>query len=617
VAVWLVFGYQATEAPRIPLRNFFRNPEKTGFQTSPDGQYLSFMKPYHSRLNVFVQKRDGGSAAIRITNETARDVAGYFWKGNNRILYRKDFKGDENFHVVAVDRNGRNLRDLTPFSGVRAEIYDELEGNDREIIIGMNRRNLQIFDVYRLDVNSGELIMLAENPGNVEGWLTDHQGRVRVAVAFEGINNTLLYRESEAMPFRKIFTSDFRETITPLFFTFDNQNIYAASNIGRDKSAIVEFDLKNAKEIAEIFADPDVDVKNLHYSRKRKVLTYIDYITWKTRYKFLDNDTEIVMNKLRRYLPHGELILVDTNKNEDLYIVRQYSDRSRGGYYLYETAHDRLTILAEISPWLKEEYMCEMKPIVYKSRDGLLIHGYVTLPRGMAARNLPIVVNPHGGPWTRDVWGFDAEAQFLANQGFAVLQMNYRGSTGYGRKFWEASFKQWGRKMQDDISDGVNWLVKLGIANPQKVAIYGGSYGGYAVLAGLTFTPELYACGVDYCGVSNLFTFMKTIPPYWKPSLERFYIMVGNPEKDLELLRAASPIFHVDRIKAPLLVGQGAQDPRVNVNESDQIVAAVRKRGIHVEYMVKENEGHGFHNEENRLDFYGAMEIFLKKNLFR
>lgn len=612
----MVLDNRISGVPQIPLRDFFRNPEKTGFQISPDGQYLSFMKPDHNRMNVFVQKL-GGKAVVRITNETMRDVAGYFWKGNSRIIYRKDFKGDENFHVVAVDRDGRNLQDLTPFSGVRAEIYDVLEDNDREIIIGMNQRNPQVFDVYRLNIGTGELKMVAENPGNVEGWLTDHQGRVRIAVAFDGINNTLLYRESEAMLFRKVITTDFRETISPLFFTFDNQNIYATSNIGRDKSAIVEFNLRNSKELAVIFADPEFDVSNLHYSHKRKVLTYIDYTTWKIKYKFLDNYTELVFDKLRRhYLPHGELILVDTNRNEDLYIVRQYSDRSRGIYYLYDTVSDRLTKLAEISPWLKKEFMCEMKPVVYKSRDGLLIHGYVTLPRGMAAHNLPVVVNPHGGPWARDIWGFDAEVQFLANRGFAVLQMNYRGSTGYGRIFWEASFKQWGQKMQDDITDGVSWLIKLGIANPRRIGIYGGSYGGYATLAGLAFTPELYACGVDYCGVSNLFTFMKTIPPYWKPTLERFYVMVGNPQKDIELLRAVSPIFHVDRIKAPLFVAQGAQDPRVNINESNQIVEAHRKRGVYVEYMVKENEGHGFHNEENRLDFYGAMEEFLKKNLF-
>jgi dipeptidyl aminopeptidase/acylaminoacyl peptidase len=255
--------------------------------------------------------------------------------------------------------------------------------------------------------------------------------------------------------------------------------------------------------------------------------------------------------------------------------------------------------------------MAEMKPISYVTRDGITIHGYLTLPVGGSGKNLPLVVNPHGGPWVRDSWGFNPEVQFLASRGYAVLQMNYRGSTGYGRKFWEASFKQWGKKMQDDISDGVKYVVDQGIANAKKVCIYGGSYGGYATLAGLAFTPELYACGVDYVGVSNLFTFMKTIPAYWKPELDRLHEMVGDPDKDKELLTAASPVFHVDRIRAPVLVAQGRQDPRVNIDESNQIVAALQKRGVAVKYLIKDDEGHGFHNEENRFDFYAAMEQFL------
>jgi len=259
--------------------------------------------------------------------------------------------------------------------------------------------------------------------------------------------------------------------------------------------------------------------------------------------------------------------------------------------------------------------MAEMKAISYKTRDGLTIHGYLTVPKGMPPKNLPVVVNPHGGPWYRDSWTFNPEVQFLANRGYAVFQMNFRGSVGYGKAFWEASFKQWGKTMQDDITDGVNCLIKEGIADPKRIAIYGGSYGGYATLAGVTFTPDLYACAVDYVGVSNLFTFLKTIPPYWKPMLDMMYEMVGDPQKDSALLAASSPVFHVDKIKVPLMVAQGAKDPRVNIDESNQIVNALKQRGVEVEYLVKENEGHGFANEENRFDFYEAMEKFLAKHL--
>jgi dipeptidyl aminopeptidase/acylaminoacyl peptidase len=459
------------------------------------------------------------------------------------------------------------------------------------------------------------MTMIAENPGNITSWVTDHDGKLRIARATDGVNSSLLYRESEDGEFRSIITTNFREAISPIFFMFDNTNLYCSSNIGRDKEAIVLIDPSTGHEKKVIFEHPEVDVEGLHYSRKRKVITYASYTTWKGERHFFDHETEKIFARLNELLPNYEIAIVSHNKEEDILVVRTYSDRSLGGYFLYEKQTDTLTKLSEVSPWLDENDLCERKPITYTSRDGLTIHGYLTLPKGKDPTNLPVVVNPHGGPWHRDVWAYNPEVQFLANRGYAVFQMNFRGSVGYGRKFWEASFKQWGKTMQDDVSDGVRWLIEQGIANPAKVAIYGGSYGGYCTLAGMTFTPDLYACGIDYVGVSNLFTFMTTIPPYWKPLLEMMYEMVGDPEKDKELLHSASPVFHVDQIKSPLFVIQGAKDPRVNINESNQIVDALKKRGIDVPYMVKENEGHGFHNEENRFEVYEAMEKFLDKHL--
>ena len=322
--------------------------------------------------------------------------------------------------------------------------------------------------------------------------------------------------------------------------------------------------------------------------------------------------------RIKKHFPGYRYGVADTDKEELHSLIYVGSDRTRGAYYYYDVVADTATKIAETAPWLHEEDMVEMHPVSYTTRDGLPIEAYLSLPQGVkldTARNLPVVVNPHGGPWARDTWGFSSEVQFLCNRGYAVFQMNFRGSTGYGRQFLEASYKQWGLKMQDDITDGVQWLIRQGIANPSRIAIYGGSYGGYATLAGLTFTPDLYACGVDYVGVSNLFTFMETIPPYWRPMLEMMYEQVGHPEKDREQLAATSPALHANEIKAPLFVAQGANDPRVNKEESDQMVAALRERGVEVEYMVKENEGHGFHNQENRFDFYRAMEKFLAKYL--
>ncbi len=604
---------------KYSIEDFFRLPKKSGYRLSPDGKYFSYLGPYKRRLNLFVQKATS-KRARRITSLTDRDIAWYFWK-DDRLVFAKDDAGDENFHLYAVDLNGENLQELTPFKDIRIDLIDDLEDLEHEIIIAMNKNNPQLFEPYRLNILTRELHQLAENANPLEPidtWMTDHEGKLRIASkVVGGTNTTLLYRESEELPFREVLTTDFREGISPLFFDFQNEHLaYVSSNLGRDKSVIVKVDMRTGKEVeAPLFSHPDVDVYRLAYSRKRRVPTTITYDTDRRHRHFLDPEIQGIFQRLEQELAGYEIAITGTNKAEDKFMVRTYSDRSLGAYYLFDKKADTLSKIAEVSPWLDENDMAPMQPIQYSSRDGLTIHGYLTLPVGKKAQNLPVVINPHGGPWVRDHWGFNPEVQLLANRGFAVLQMNYRGSTGYGRKFWESSFRQWGRKMQDDITDGVAWLVEQHIADPQRIAIYGGSYGGYATLAGVTFTPDLYACAIDYVGVSNLFTFMNTIPPYWKPYLDMMYKMVGNPEVDKELMYEASPVFHTEKIKCPLFVVQGANDPRVNIDESDQIVRALRSRGLEVLYMVKYDEGHGFHNEENRFEFYKAMLGFLGKHL--
>jgi dipeptidyl aminopeptidase/acylaminoacyl peptidase len=364
-----------------------------------------------------------------------------------------------------------------------------------------------------------------------------------------------------------------------------------------------------------IYENTDADIVGLDYSKLRKVLTVAYFETDKLQKHFLDSEAEQIDNKIKTQIPNYIFQITRKSKDETKLLVAANSDRYYGGYFLYDVKSGEFKKLADVMPWLQDKDMAEMKPVTYQSRDGLTIQGYLTLPKGMKAEKLPVVVNPHGGPWARDSWGFNPEVQFLANRGYAVLQMNFRGSTGYGKKFWESSFKQWGRTMQNDITDGVKWLISQGIADSARIAIYGGSYGGYATLAGITLTPELYTCAVDYVGVANMFTFMKTIPPYWEPLRQMFYEMVGDPVKDSLMLAEVSPVFLVNRIRCPLLVVQGANDPRVNINESNQIVDSLRKMGVTVEYMVKDNEGHGFYNQENQFDFYRAMEKFLGTHL--
>lgn len=605
------------QAKQIPLEDFFKNPEKSRYRISPDGKYYSYMAPYENRMNIFVQEV-GSDDAIRLTSETDRDISNYFWKNPTRILFMKDTGGDENFRLYGVNVDGTNLVCFTDFPEVRTEIIDDLENVPTEVIIGMNKRNPQVFDPYRLNIETGKMEMLAENPGNIQGWMFDHDGKLRVALAVDGVNTQVLFREKESDPFHPVLTTSFKETMNPQFFTFDNKNVYAVSNLGRDKTAAVIFDLTTGEEIEMLYENPDYDVDRLSYSKKRKVLTTASYESWKGERYFFDDEAKSIYDRLDQDLGDYEVVITGITKDEDKFIIRTYSDRSLGAYYIYNKNTDELTKIVEVSPWIDENEMASQVPVEYQSRDGLTIHGYLTLPLGYTMENaedLPVVVNPHGGPWARDSWGFNPEIQFLANRGYAVFQMNFRGSTGYGKEFWEKSFKQWGLAMQDDITDGVNWLIEKEIADEDRIAIYGGSYGGYATLEGLVKTPDLYAAGVDYVGVSNLFTFMKTIPPYWKPFLEMMYEMVGNPVTDSLQYVETSPALNADKIVAPLFIAQGANDPRVNKDESDQMVEALKKRGVVVEYLVKDDEGHGFHNEENRFDFYRAMEKFLGEHM--
>ena len=606
---------------QIPLEDFFRNSERTGYQLSPDGSYISYMAPYKDRLNVFVRRVDETDEhAIRITNETERSVAGYMWADNQRLLYMKDTAGDENYQLYGVHRDGTDDRAYTAFDGVRTSLIDDLEEQPGVVMIGMNKRNPEVFDPYRLNIETGELTLLAENPGNIQGWMTDHDGRLRVATAIvDGVNTQILYRDTEDEPFKPVLTTNFRDVVSFMEFTPDNKEVYAATNLHRDKTILVRMNPATCEELEVLYENERYDIASISYSRKRKKLLSVYCTGHKEPVRhYFDAEEEQLRQRIKAHFPNQRYGIADTDKAEANYLIYVGGDLTRGSYWHYNALTDKAKKIADLAPWIKSDEMNAMHPVCYTTRDGLQIEAYLTLPDGLTpdtAKQLPVVVNPHGGPWARDCWGYSSEVQFLSNRGYAVFQMNFRGSTGYGRHFLEASYKQWGLKMQDDITDGVKWLIEQGIANPNRIAIYGGSYGGYATLAGLTFTPDLYACGIDYVGVSNLFTFMQTIPPYWRPMLEMMYEQVGHPEHDADQLAATSPALHADKIKVPLFVAQGANDPRVNKAESDQMVEALRQRGVVVEYMVKDNEGHGFHNQENRFDFYRAMERFLKAHL--
>jgi dipeptidyl aminopeptidase/acylaminoacyl peptidase len=607
--------------PQIPLEDFFENPQFTGFKISPDGNYISWLQPWQKRLNLYVQKTEDRLAskpgAKRLSASEHRDILDYLWVDDEHLLFFQDFEGDENYHAYRVGLESEAI-DLTPFEGVKVGFVDELHDFPGEVMIQLNKRNPQLFDLYRLNVATASLDLVAENPGHISQWIVDNQARVRSAYYNNGVQSGLLYRNSEDEEFQTVFETDFKNSLDPLFYDFDDQYLLALSNIDRDKLAAVRIDPRTAEEIELLYVNEQFDAAGIGRSHVRKILTAVQYTDWRVQRHFLDEKSADRFAKLQAQLGEDEIHVEARTQNEKELILKTLGDRNPGTFFYYNSEKDELKELGEAKPKLKREELSSVKPIQYTSRDGLQIHGYLTLPENYSAgKKIPMLINPHGGPWHRDIWRYNPELQFLANRGIGVLQMNFRGSLGYGKEFWKSSFKEWGKKMQDDVSDGVHWLIEQGIADPDRVGIYGGSYGGYCTLAGMTFTPELYCCGVDYVGVSNLFTFMDSFPPYWEPFREMMYEMVGHPEQDKEYLHSSSPVFHVDRIQAPVLVVQGARDPRVNQAESEQIVAALKDRGLDVAYLLKENEGHGFLLEENRFEFYRLMEEFLGKHLLQ
>ncbi|MGQ7887823.1 prolyl oligopeptidase family serine peptidase [Paenibacillus sp. WC2504] len=598
------------------LDDFLQLPNKAQMRLSPDSKSLAYLQPWENRMNLYIQKV-GESESTRITSSKDENIDSIYWITDKVLIYKMDKGGTENTHIYVVNVDGSGEKDLTPYTNVKADLLDVLPSkteSDIELLLTMNKRDPKVMDVYRVKLSTGDTNLQVQNPGNVKFWVTDNWGEVRAAIAVDGEATNLLYRENESKDFDKIDTFDRKDTFIPAMFTFNDEQIYAVSNVGRDKQALVKYDPLTKKETEVIYVNDEVDLTNFIVSYKNKSIAAVTYETEEMKLQALDHEFETLFHKIEDKLQTAHWNLIGS-PDRDVLLLYTYSDTSYGSYYLYDRKTDKIDKVADVQPKLDEKKMAKMQPISFKSRDGLTIHGYLTLPQGAAPNKLPVVINPHGGPWARDSWDFNMEAQLLASQGYAVLQMNFRGSSGYGKAFMNAGDKQWGKTMQNDITDGVNWLIKRGTADPERIAIYGASYGGYATLAGMTFTPDLYAAGVDFVGPSNLITFLNTIPPYWSMDRSMMYQQVGDPVKDKKLLEAASPVLHVDQIKAPLMIAQGVNDPRVNRAESDQMVAALRKLDVDVPYMLKKNEGHGYQKQENVRDFYEALIHFLNKNV--
>jgi dipeptidyl aminopeptidase/acylaminoacyl peptidase len=609
----MIAAAQGELPPLISRDILFGNPERTSPALSPDGKRLAWLAPdTNNVLQVWV-KTVGKDDDKIITADKKRGIRQYFWaKDDRNLLYLQDSDGDENFHAYGVDLDSGNVRDYTPFQGVRAQITDLNPDFPNEVLLDLNLRDRALFDVYRLNLKNGALELDTQNPGDVAGWGADAQFRVRSAqIATPEGGTEIRVRADQQSPWKTFLEVGPEEILNLLDFTKDGQSLYLMSSIGRDTAAVVEKNVADGKEKVLAVSD-EVDAGNVVIHPRRHVVEAVSFSPGRTRWQVVDPAVKEDFDGLAK-LDNGDFVIVNRTEADDIWLVGYTSDRAPGRFYRWDRKAKQGTFLFTSQPKLDGLRLAEVKPVVIPTRDGLKMNSYLTLPVGVAPKNLPLVLFPHGGPWARDQWRFDPYAQWLANRGYAVLQPNFRGSTGYGKSFLNAGNKQWGLKMHDDLIDAVNWTVKEGYADPKKIGIMGGSYGGYCALAAITFTPDVFACAVDIVGPSNLQTLIHSIPPYWKPMLSVFNVRMGdvNDSKDAELVTKASPLNSADRIIRPLLIGQGANDPRVKQAESEQIVAAIERNHGNVIYVVYPDEGHGFARPENRTDFNARAEAFL------
>ena len=608
------------------VEDYFAKPKARSFKFSPNGKYLSYIeKDKNNKGHVYV-KEIKTDKVTRVIEEKEELIRGYGWANNERLAYIMDKGGNENYHLFAANIDGTDQKELTPYDGVKVDILESLKEDKDHLIISMNKNNPQIFEPYKINIITGEIEQLyvnedAANP--ISGYIFDKDGNLRgFSKIRDGVNFDLYYAKEKGK-FEIIKQLNWKDSFSIIKFNYtsDNQHdAYVVSNLESDKSQVLLYDLKEGKKIKQLYANDNYDVSSISLSRKRNY--ELDYYSYEGEKKVIVPVSDYykkLHKRINEKFPDHQYIITDKTDEEDKYLIFFQSDKLYGVYYSYDTTNDEFKLLYNLMPQLKENDMAEMRPISFLSRDGVSIHGYITLPKeALKGQKVPLIVNPHGGPQgIRDSWGFNPEAQLFASRGYATLQVNFRISGGYGKKFLESGFKQIGRKAMDDVEDGLQYVIDQGWIDKDRVAIYGGSHGGYAVLRGLTKTPDLYTCGVDYVGVSNLFSFMKTIPPYWKPYLkiikEIWYDEDNVEEK--KIMEEVSPVYQIDKIKKPLFVVQGANDPRVNIDESDQIVKALRDKGFDVPYMVKYDEGHGFAKEENKVELYKAMMGFYAKHL--
>jgi dipeptidyl aminopeptidase/acylaminoacyl peptidase len=606
----------------IPLPVLFGNPERVMPRISPDGSQLAWIAPHEGVLNVWLApiSADRGvdwAAARVVTDDTDRGIRHFAWAHDGRhLVYVQDAGGDENWRLYDVDLPTMQRRDLTPFDGVQARLIAAEKDFPDQILVGLNKNNPELHDVYRLDLTSGELTKELDNPGFID-MVADAHLVVRAALQPRPDGSVLLVvRDSaDAADWREVLEIPAEDSLTtaPVSFSADGRSLLLISSVGTEAAALVRMDL--ATSATEVLAsDPQADVSAVRVDPDTREPQIVTFLRDRSVYRVLDPSVADHVQAIRALHP-GDPAFGHGDDADRVWLATFVNDTGSASYYTYDTTTGAARFLFEARPELSKYELAAMEPFAFPARDGLTIHGYLTFPPRQDRASLPTVLFVHGGPWARDVWGFDPHAQWLANRGYLCIQVNFRGSAGYGKTFLNAGDREWGNNMQHDLSDAVAYAISRGWSDPARIAIMGGSYGGYATLAGAAFTPDLYCCGVDVVGPSNLITLIESVPPYWAPMIAQFHNRVGDPQKDRDFLWSRSPLSAADQIRIPLLIGQGANDPRVKQAESEQIVAALEQHGISCDYMLFPDEGHGFAKPENRLKFYAAADTFLSRYL--
>ncbi|KGE15637.1 alpha/beta hydrolase family protein [Sphingobacterium deserti] len=600
----------------IPVEDFFVKPEKINFRISPDGKRIAYLGIDDHCRNIFVLDLDDKTKSKQLTYQSDMNVQYFFWASDSNIVYSNSHSPSDSLRIFGISVNSEQSLPLIPVKKAKLRWLQPQKLYGSYLLASLNDRDSTAFDLYKVFLDGRAPQLVTRNPGNILNWFPSPDGKVRLAVTSDSVQESILYRQREELAFKPVSTTDYQTLIQPLGFVKNKKNIiYALSNDGRDKLSLVEYNVESGEEERLLYGNAEVDLESQGYSDNLQEMIFTQYTAEKSEKLFFNKSFQRHFESLAAQFENRSIDILDTDSSLNHWIVKISTDVHAGGIYYYDVQSKKTQLLAELNPKLAKAELSPKQPIRYQSRDGLTINGYLTYPRTQARKDLPVVVLVHDGPNRRESVDFDAEVQFLANRGYLVFQLNYRGSVGYGKQFWTAGFKEWGGKIQSDIIDGVTTLIHQGIVDKRRVAIMGTGFGGYSALHAATYNSSFYRCAISMSGYTNLFTYIREIPPHQQQYLRLVYNIIGNPSKEYEMFKAISPVFHADRVKIPVMFAQGGSDRFSSLTDANQFVQKLKNNNVPVKYIYKEEEGRRFRSEENIINYYQEVEAFLSKYL--